>query len=603
MRLGTKSCSECRRRKVRCKQDPAASLGRCHQCVLHGTVCKPQERDCQNEAAPEPVSRTPPRNNDTPESECAPASHSTAPLLRFFGQALSFSSPSSPQPHPQYPRNVVVVSPAVRDLLPPPNTLRLISRLTWPFWSVWPLASSLHEFPTTVDQASEFVDSHLLQPSSTTPGRAAKCLTWLAACLQQLPKDVSGVSTLDARQMVELFLAEADGIIRKSSSFQAPEEAEALALQYKCFVNMGKPRRAWQATRAGLDRAVLLGLHRSQPCTVPPQRARSLWATLWRQDRQSAVFLGLPYSVPNHFLNDEIENAETPLAERVLGRLNWVASRITERDQAADPEPSYSTTVSIMEEMENLASMIPNEAWQLQASNESECAQLGLPFWGRAALFFFHYINTLLHLPHILQARTSKKYAYSREAALNSAEKMLEIFAQFPTSGGLPVVCDYLDYAAFSGAMILATDLVSQPYNAESRCQLQSADEKEERECRLWHLILGFVETMKQKEALVACSVAGQAAQVLGHIHAARHGNYTGPDDHVFVIPYFGKIRFRVTPVLTAIELNTAAFSVRSPQCGMSITPLELGEDWASQDCSYMDTSWDWSAVFNLDHL
>ncbi|KAF4952089.1 hypothetical protein FSARC_12721 [Fusarium sarcochroum] len=40
MRLGTKSCSECRRRKVKCMFDERQT--ECRQCVAHSLVCQSQ---------------------------------------------------------------------------------------------------------------------------------------------------------------------------------------------------------------------------------------------------------------------------------------------------------------------------------------------------------------------------------------------------------------------------------------------------------------------------------------------------------------------------------------------------------------------------------
>lgn len=42
MRLGTKSCAECRRRKVRCIFVPGQD--RCDACLSHGSSCVPQEK-------------------------------------------------------------------------------------------------------------------------------------------------------------------------------------------------------------------------------------------------------------------------------------------------------------------------------------------------------------------------------------------------------------------------------------------------------------------------------------------------------------------------------------------------------------------------------
>ncbi len=50
MRLGTKSCAECRRRKVRCIIPPGQD--RCDACQAHGSSCVPQEKQLDGDASP-----------------------------------------------------------------------------------------------------------------------------------------------------------------------------------------------------------------------------------------------------------------------------------------------------------------------------------------------------------------------------------------------------------------------------------------------------------------------------------------------------------------------------------------------------------------------
>ncbi|OAA74019.1 Zn(2)-C6 fungal-type DNA-binding domain protein [Cordyceps fumosorosea ARSEF 2679] len=54
MRLGTKSCAECRRRKVRCIVRPGQD--RCDACRAHGSSCVPQEKQPRDDDASPPTS-------------------------------------------------------------------------------------------------------------------------------------------------------------------------------------------------------------------------------------------------------------------------------------------------------------------------------------------------------------------------------------------------------------------------------------------------------------------------------------------------------------------------------------------------------------------
>ncbi|KAH6609823.1 n-terminal binuclear zn cluster-containing dna binding domain-containing [Trichoderma cornu-damae] len=53
MRLGTKSCAECRRRKIRCVFPPNSSV--CHGCSLHQTLCRAQQPRPRDAGRPDPA--------------------------------------------------------------------------------------------------------------------------------------------------------------------------------------------------------------------------------------------------------------------------------------------------------------------------------------------------------------------------------------------------------------------------------------------------------------------------------------------------------------------------------------------------------------------
>jgi hypothetical protein len=58
-----------------------------------------------------------------------------------------------------------------------------------------------------------------------------------------------------------------------------------------------------------------------------------------------------------------------------------------------------------------------------------------------------------------------------------------------------------------------------------------------------WKLIHGITRTFKHISREMECTVPGQAAQLLEYLSIARHGTYSGPEGYEAVIPYFGKVR------------------------------------------------------------
>lgn len=58
-----------------------------------------------------------------------------------------------------------------------------------------------------------------------------------------------------------------------------------------------------------------------------------------------------------------------------------------------------------------------------------------------------------------------------------------------------------------------------------------------------WKLIHDITKTLKHISRAMECAVAGQAAQLLEYLSMACHGTYSGPEGYEAVIPYFGKVR------------------------------------------------------------
>ncbi|KAH7304805.1 hypothetical protein B0I35DRAFT_454645 [Stachybotrys elegans] len=575
-------CTECRRRKVRCIFGDGE--GRCQQCIAHAAQCISQDT-----AGPNPGSNetedlrarvanmeemlrtlTPSTNSPgyaTQGSDTHMASdHETgvfvnAPLVQFLRDGLTAQLPDlATQPSRQL---IGLPSPAnpILHLIPTETCLRRIFQSTHRFWSIWPLASVPIQapetgFPQSVEDAIRFVGVSL---SSGSSGVVAKCLAWLCLCIQQLPKDFEEVEArlpLRAKDLISSYLERIDSIVVSLSPPASDTDCiEAMVLQYKLFVNMGRPQRAWKCTRNALDNALLLGLHRSEGTSST--RRSYLWTTLWHQDRHLALFLGLPYTVPEQHIMLANGNGEATPDKKVLHQLNMICGYIIDRDQSHHRDSGYSSTARIVEEMEILEDMIPKD-WAT-SDLEDGSTPLGVPFWRRATVLLFHLANQHVHLPFAATAIDDKKHAYSRYMVLKSAENILQAHEGIRAYGGVPIICDFLDFCAFNAALLLAVSLMSE--NSQ-----RSSDEAE----RLWGMVTKFTAQMRQTADVLECSVAAQSAQVLEHIFAAYNGQYEGPERYKVTIPFFGHFQ----------------------------TAEELGADWCL-DTSFFNT-YNWNETFEF---
>jgi hypothetical protein len=495
----------------------------------------------------------------------------------------------------------------IQHLIPDGRSLRCILETTERYWTIWPLGMNEVPgekpcFPCTVPDALSFVEESL---RSGTRGAVAKCLVWLTICIQQLPKDFEETTArlpLRPCDLISHYLNVVDSLTLSNAPPACDLECiEALVLQYKVFVNMGRPQRAWKCTRSALDSALLLGLHRATGDDYDSRRKSRLWTAIWQHDRHLAVFLGLPYTVPEQYIRPPgPSNAgEVPAEQLFFHHLNIICGLIVDRDQLHQ-QSSFSATARIVEEMDKLEKLIP-EGWA-KSSMDDRSIPLGVSFWRQVAILFFHCVNQQVHLPYVKAAAEDKRHEYSRCAAIQSAEFTMRTYHGVRAMMGVPVICELLDFFAVSACLVLATDL-----------SLGMTPRSPDEEDRIWGLISQFIQDMRHVASLLDCAVIEQSVEIMEYIYAAHHGTYTGPDNFEATIPFFGRMQIRSPKKAAisavdaptcgdssighgAIEINTNAFNFRLPADFQS--PYELGDDW-TVDLNF-DGNYDWNGIFEF---
>ncbi|CAG9982531.1 unnamed protein product [Clonostachys byssicola] len=646
MRLGTKSCSECRRRKVRCEFDDGSDS--CQQCVLHDARCIPQDDYAVSAEASASASVPPSASASTSDDLQArmgsleasvrelcqaisqtginhsslsvaalPAQSSEheqgtganqdaaldeAPLIQYLRHSLATQVDTtirSDDPSREPCAGNPIIGPKerrIRDLIPVNSTLVRMFDLSHKFWDVWPLHSArdanshnIHGLPTSVGDAVGFIDDSL---RSSNPSILAKCLVWFCLCLQQLPPAYTTnpefCLPMPKANLMDKCLDELDVAVFQRSSSRLGCDLDLLEvyiLQAELFVNMGRPCRAWKSVRQAVDNAMLLGLHRPEQDGA---RLKSIWSTLWRLDRQLSMFLGLPYSVPGDLIlqDDRDDGIYLSLEHQIVQSVTFVCGRIVERDQRRQQrwqeKTSYSDTVSIMETMERIRNLIPTEWYNFERVNQPQVTP-AIAFSRMSILLHFHFTNTLLHLPYVLLAAHDRKYEHSRFLALESAKAMVQTYLRLRSLIEDNFTCDFLDFLAFSGGIVLAADLIK-------RGQGKKPDDE-----RIWELLRELSSRLGQTAEELGCSVATQAAEVLRNLYSISRGEYHSPDSHEIMIPYFGIMRIRapnppgqerfqawrkvsLSSDPNIVDFSTDMFSFRFPS--ELQTAEELGQDW-----------------------
>ncbi|KAL5333145.1 hypothetical protein BJX70DRAFT_78510 [Aspergillus crustosus] len=655
MRLGTRSCAECRRRKVRCIYPPHSSC--CQQCEAHGTSCHQQSprstatvaqkshdgslTEDLNERIRQLERLVGQMCNASPGSLQQPRQMGQADALKYLCPSYSLTSNAYPSPVSEddddpaqgslqdsplvdLMRRALSIEDAVRhsacdsistDRCGPtiralralklaPEYMSLVLQMTEKYWPLWPIVPpgfvpEAPSDPLGIQAATTFIN-HSIQ--SENPEVVAKDVLWLALCIQQLPSDFDSLHhrlPCPRRVLFDAYLNGAETLL------QGPYDGlnnftflECLMLLAKLYINMGKPRKAWLAVRRAINSVLLQGPQSAQ--RPDAERLQAIWLQIWSFDRQLSMFMGLPHSVPDSYPGP-IPIPDDDFSARFQQAIGVVAGIIGERNlnlETAD----YSSMSGIEHELFKLREMMPIE-WDLPNTPD---LSLGQVYTKQIGKFYYHFLLKNAHFPYMLRRpQTEDPYLHSREIAVGASRKMIEHYHGLRHSAqGEVLICDLMDFQVFSAAIVLAINLLcpDTPTNT-------SQDQND------WALIQELSTTLGALAKAMTCSIAKQASQLLDYLHAAGHGLYTHDTPFEAVIPYFGKVRIshlrekgyesgssatdQHTPPFNMVEFSTQTASPQGVnKFGYHLGESELGTDW--NVLGEAEVQWDWNQLFTM---
>ncbi|EXJ92120.1 hypothetical protein A1O3_00670 [Capronia epimyces CBS 606.96] len=325
MRKGTRSCLECRRRKIKCTFEPGRPAI-CNECYARGSTCIDQEhgdvhaysqvttdlpsyslrervtqledlvKQVLNRLPEKPSNTSSNSNSDSTSASDADRSHvdaqaaevlkslkgswrqanagaeeslllpvglrDDAPVLTLFDNAVITRKESQAVvSRAQYNKTKTLLA-ALNKLLPPPQDLETILDSSHEWWAIWRTI-----FPEMTDSRCETIKesvSHSLR--SEKPAELAKIMLCIALSIHQLPADFDW-SQLSIKEepaaLMERYIATVDKLITSDDEIAATIDGiECMMLEAKYHINMGRPRRAWLLFHRAIAFAQLLGFHR-----------------------------------------------------------------------------------------------------------------------------------------------------------------------------------------------------------------------------------------------------------------------------------------------------------------------------------------------------
>lgn len=578
MRLGTKSCAECRRRKVRCIFANGSSV--CQACTLHGVPCqaqRPKARGASQESSSESLQRRVQeleslvrRIHDSIDSSpkagggaasgaevglfnlgsdesgdahihkvhAGDGSRSSAPLAQLLreatliGESDGYLDDDECEASPSDRRQCPVLQSVNLDV-PGRHTLQSIFTQTKPYWSMWPTCyygSEPHESLQS-NQQSE-VEEYLLQTLSDKDTSLSYCkaLLWLALCVQQLRADWidDNFPPQATRQtLVESYLKYTT-IALAVAEDESVDVIQCYLLQFKLYINMGRPRRAWTCTRNAVSSAIGLGLHRLGG-DISSSYLNIAWSQSWRSERQLSLLLGLPTCVndPALMSYEHIPDGLS-LPQRILYKVSIASAQVIVRDQDYR-NAKYSTTVEIDQDLEDIRKLMPDAWWEPYESN----ATLTDMYFPELAKFMYFFLVKLVHLPYMLKSVNDKRYEPSRTSTLDAAREQIRSYLRMRNFPGAEIImCEVMDFGAFSAGVAL---ILGASYMPNGGGVLETLTED-------GSLVQGLIMSLQQTSDLLECRVAEQGARVLELLTDRRRGGIAAAE---VAVPYFGKLNMK----------------------------------------------------------
>jgi hypothetical protein len=318
----------------------------------------------------------------------------------------------------------------------------------------------------------------------------------------------------------------------------------------------------------------------------------------------TVVILGFPYGITESHPGLSGGFAGEYFLSKAMHDISIIAGHIVDRNQNVH-NIDYSVTLQIEQELQRCRAAIPQDWWDTIPTPDMPLDEL---YYRQTFKIYYYQGLKFLHLPYMLKSSTDTKFKHSRNAALESSREIMNSYRNLRSTGESQIImCDLMDFQAFSSALVMVLGLVSQAPN----CIYQEAED--------WGLIQSVNRQLQTIDGGMECSVAAQGAQLLEYLSMAHSGTYSGPDGYEAVIPYFGKVRIgkmkrnesvaplgveskEIPPLATnEMDLNTISFMPFSQDSLVQypLTDAELGVDWTSVFDVDNNYNYDWSQVFD----
>ncbi|KAI0506311.1 hypothetical protein F5B22DRAFT_624397 [Xylaria bambusicola] len=491
VRKGTKSCWECKRRKMKCTLDPFSSSAVCNGCMRRGSKCVSQEF-LENAEPSEPLAisgvavdtgaPTKPRKVEGPITPSSLSAESLSPSIFQSGcphpsgiYNLRQARTASPlqENHGTLSQYLYSSLPSREDLTNICNAHR--------HPSVPVLAHEILTLPyTTLHRDGLKTPDTLLQipPPTSHPVLIAKHMLQVAIFLQHVhPRNEALQGLAESPWVIQERLASlAINLVTTNEELSGNIDGLACIMMESMYhVNVGNLRKGWMAGRRAIGIAQLMGLDRSRRHgqyksfdSQTQYEPHFMWFRLLFLDHHLSLMLGLSLGSPDRSMAADMNLESDTLTGRLERMQCVIAARIVERNESSqiagylDPS-QLELTETIDKNLQQAAASLPSKWWRAPNLDNVSSTSSEALFWDTRRLFaqVLHYnLLNQLHLPYMLCASSGaqqKRRHYSRVTCANASR---EIISRFNTLRGFNQIayswsCRIVDFVALMAAMTL----------------------------------------------------------------------------------------------------------------------------------------------------
>ncbi|KAI0844647.1 hypothetical protein F5Y00DRAFT_248261 [Daldinia vernicosa] len=482
IRKGTRSCWECKRRKIRCIFASSEHVV-CTGCQRRRVPCVTQ--DMPEDSSPartgnrhlgDRISRVEDFVKDFltsrhdgginqigGESRQDRRSKSDSLELTQNSLLLTPDSQGAAQTIPNQPENETALHYLLKAFPSKEDTDILLRESAKPSLYTSVINTQPHSKQTREALAGPYPIAKI--PSfNTHPVIVAKHMLMFSITLQTPSSEsLFGLSEPHNVLMRRLTTAAKTWVTTKEEMHGTLEGLICIILEGIFEMNCGYLRRAWAVYRRAMTVAQLMGLHRSP---MPPLKRldpelnadpKFIWFRIIYMDRYLSLLLGLPQSTSDKSIGAmPILQHEPPMGkfERVL---TVIASRILERNESAFAVGEIATTQSIDSDLLSVSKSMPESFWRpanfhnlTLGSPDSvlETARL-------AAQVYYYGLVIQLHSPYMMRLGGNAEYEYSKVACANASREIMTRFIAHRSFNPRSSCSRPVDFFALLAAMTL----------------------------------------------------------------------------------------------------------------------------------------------------